>query len=388
MKTGVLATNPFRYGALALDEAFTNRAAEVAELVDDARNGQDVVIFAPRRYGKSSLVWRVQQQLVAENVLVAQVNLMTTPTKEKLAERLAKSIHEDIASVVYRAREKAMGVFRGLRVSPTMTIDPNDASLSFRFATGQRPEDVDATLERLLQLPGELGADRNRKVVLSFDEFQEVVDIDANLPKLMRSVFQEQPEVAHIYLGSKRHMMERIFNDENEPFWRSAKQFELGVIEPDLFRDYIAERFHATGKTIEATAVTRILDLTGGHPYATQELCYFTWSATPDGREAELETVEAGLAGVLRSEHAHFSLLWESLAAGQRVVLEALAGEPGHPYREDYRRRHNLRSATHVQKALVALTRRELVAKRATGEHAIAEPFLAEWILRTLDETP
>ena len=47
------------------------------------------------------------------------------------------------------------------------------------------------------------------------------MEIDASLPKLMRSAFQEQPEVAHVYLGSKRHMMERIFSDANEPFWRS-----------------------------------------------------------------------------------------------------------------------------------------------------------------------
>ncbi|MGH3116294.1 MAG: AAA family ATPase [Gaiellales bacterium] len=377
-------TNPFRYGALALDEAFTNRAAEVAELVADPRNGQDVVIFAPRRYGKSSLVWRVRQELVAGGVLVAHVNLMTTPTKEKLAERLARTIHEDVASVVYRAREKAVGVFRGLRITPKVTLDPNDGSLSFGFDAGQRAEDVDATLERLLQLPGELGADRNRKVVLIFDEFQEIVDLDPNLPKLMRSVFQEQPKVAHVYLGSKRHMMERIFNDENEPFWRSAKQLELSVIQPDLFRDYIGERFRATGKDIDEGAVTRILELTGGHPYATQELCYFIWAATANGRAARRETVESGLAGVLQSEHAHYSLLWESLSAGQRVVLEALAAEAGRPYTEEYRRKHNLRSATHVQKALGALRRRELVAKVPGDEYAITEPFLAEWIARTL----
>ncbi len=46
-----------------------------------------------------------------------------------------------------------------------------------------------------------------------FDEFQEIVDIDPNLPRFMRAVFQRQPDVAHVYLGSKRHVMERIFND-------------------------------------------------------------------------------------------------------------------------------------------------------------------------------
>jgi hypothetical protein len=44
-----LLSNPFRFGALALDEAFTNREREIAELRADVLNGQDVVVFAPRR---------------------------------------------------------------------------------------------------------------------------------------------------------------------------------------------------------------------------------------------------------------------------------------------------------------------------------------------------
>ena len=92
-----MTTNPFRYGALALDDAFTDRQAEVAELLSDVMNGQDVVVFAPRRYGKSSLVWRVSQLAIARDVLVAHVNLMTTPTSERLAEKLAETIHDDLA---------------------------------------------------------------------------------------------------------------------------------------------------------------------------------------------------------------------------------------------------------------------------------------------------
>jgi uncharacterized protein len=200
--------NPFRYGALAFDEAFTDRERELRELKSDIRNGQDVVIFAPRRYGKSSLVLRAVAELRRQGVLTAQVDLMTAPTREKLAEKLAKSIHEGIATPAFRAREKALSVFRGLRITPTVTIDPEDTSVSFGFEPGRAPADIQATLERLLTLPGELAKERNRTVALVLDEFQEVVDIDPDLPKLMRAVFQAQPEVAHVYLGSKRHMMQ------------------------------------------------------------------------------------------------------------------------------------------------------------------------------------
>jgi uncharacterized protein len=378
------ATNPFRYGALALDEAFANREVEIAELQSDIANGQDVVIFAPRRYGKSSLVWRVERELISRRMLIGHVDLMTTPTKEKLAEKLATTIHEDIASRLYRARERALAVFRGLRITPKITLDPTDGSVSFGFDTGHSAEDVGATLERLFELPGELATDRRRKAALVLDEFQEVIEIDPHLPKLMRAVFQAQPEVAHVYLGSKRHMMERIFNDENEPFWRSAKQIELSVIAPGPFADFVVLRFRQTGKKIERGVAMHILGLTRGHPYATQELCYFTWEVTPRGDSATVDRIMEGIDGVLRSENAHFSLIWENSSAMQRLLLGALAVDAGRPYTADYRRRHHLPAATNVQKALTALVAQELVARDSSGVVRIAEPFLDEWIRRNI----
>jgi hypothetical protein len=370
--------NPFRYGALALDEAFTNRENEIRELTRDILNGQDVVVLAPRRYGKTSLVWRVIQEVVKKKVLVAQVNLMTTPTKERLAEKLADTIYEHVASALFRARER-LRIFADLRIRPIVTVDPDTGAPSFSFDAGYPRQDVDATIERLLELPGQLAGERKRKVALVFDEFQEVVDIDADLPKLMRSVFQEQPEVAHVYLGSKRHMMERIFNDENEPFWRSARQMELGVIDPPRFEGYLAESFERTGKKIAPDTIATVLETTGGHPYATQELCYFLWEETPKGRRAGPAEYERALADVLRAEHAHFELIRDQASSVQRLTLQALAQERGRPLSGDYRRRHKLPGASTVQRALQALTRNELVS-RSDGEYRIAEPFLADWL--------
>jgi hypothetical protein len=377
-------TNPFRFGGIAVDDAFANREAEVQDLRADVLNGQDVVIFAPRRYGKSSLVWKTMQALISKKVLVAYVNLMTTPTKEKLAEKLAGTIYENVASPVLRAREKAIAPFRGLRVAPRITINPDDGALSFSFAVGHEGAAVDATLEKLLELPAELAASRGRQVALIFDEFQEVVEIDPDLPKLLRTFFEQQPEVSRVYLGSKRHMMRRLFNDENEPFWRSAKQVELDVIDPDKFRGFIGDRFQRTNKTVADSVIDEIMDCTRGHPYATQELCYALWEQTPFDDTAMHEHFEAALASVLRSEHAHFSLRWDSASAVQRLVLEALATEPGRPLSGSYRETHQLPGASSVQAALEALTERELVVKNSDGSYRIAEPFLAQWILENV----
>jgi hypothetical protein len=215
-------------------------------------------------------------------------------------------------------------------------------------------------------------------VALIFDEFQEIVDIDPALPRLMRAVFQEQPEVAHVYLGSRRHMMRRLFSDENEPFWRSAKPVELGVIAPEAFREYIAARFAGTGRTIDPEAVDGVLDITAGHPYATQELCYFLWQLTASGGAASRSLVGEALDGVLRSENAHFTTVWDHASAQQRLLLQALAVEPGRALTTDYRRRHDLPSPSTVQSAVTALERQELVLNDR-GWVRIVEPFLAEW---------
>ena len=373
-------TNPFRFGPLALDEAFTDRESEVRELSADVRNGQDVVVFAPRRYGKSSLVWRVSQELGTSDALVAQVDLMRTPTKERFAEKLAKAIHEQIATPLLRAKER-LKAFSRLRLTPVVTVDPGDGSVSFSFDARAAGQDMDATLEALLGMPGELAAARGRRVALVLDEFQAVNDIDPGLITVMRSVFQEQPEVAHVFLGSKRHMMERIFSDENEPFWRSAKQMELGVIAPGLFAPYAAGRFETTGKALPDELCARVLEITGGHPYATQELLYFLWEETQPAATVESSTLERALAATLRSEHAHFSLLWEGAAAAQRLVLQALATEqPARPLSSEYQVRHSLPGTPTVQAALDALVRAEQVRRVGRGEYLIAEPFLAEWI--------
>ena len=375
------ARNPFHYGELAVDEAFTDRKDELRELKSDIRNGQNVAIIAPRRLGKSSLVRRASQELLREGILVAEVDLMRTPTKEKLAAKLAAAIHDDISSVVFKAKER-LRVFGTLRIVPTVTVNPDTGSTSFSFTGSRTPEDIDATLERLLELPAQLAEEHGKTLVLYLDEFQEITDIDPALPALMRAIFQEQPNVAHVYSGSRRHMMLRLFTDENEPFFRSAKIVELGVIPPPLFKGFLERQFERTERGLADGVVDALLAITEGHPYATQELAYALWEEVPHGFTATAADLDRALEAVLRSENAHFTLVWENASRTQRVVLQALAAEPGRLQANDYRLRHGLPATSSVQRATEALVAAELIA-RVDGVHRIVEPFLREWILRS-----
>lgn len=377
-----MSSNPFRFGDLVADDTFTDREDELREVTADALNGQNVVIFAPRRYGKSSLMKKVTRDLEAKDVLVARVDLMRTPNKERLAGHLARTIHADLATELFRAAEAARFV-TGLRIAPTVTVDPADGSLQFGFGSGRKESDVDATIERLLELPERFARERGRRFVFILDEFQEIIDIDPKLPALIRSVFQEQSDVAHIYLGSKRHMMQRIFNDENEPFWRSAKSIELGVIPEPKFRSFIRERFSMTGREIGDVVLDLVLSTTRCHPYATQQLSYFLWQEVADGGAASTESFVSAMGAVLRSENAHFERIWEKASGVQKLVLSAVAREPrSRPLGEEFRTRMGLGPASSVQKALGVLTNDELIERSTDSTYQIAEPFLAEWIQR------
>jgi uncharacterized protein len=371
--------NPFRFGTFVVDE-FADREAELAEVEADMRNGQDLVIFAPRRLGKSSLVLKAAAALRRKKALVAYLNLMTTPNKARLAERLAATIYADIAAPKAKLKERALAMFQGLRVAPTVIVDPIDGRLSFSFGFGHADADIETTIEMLLELPAKIATERGQRVVLILDEFQEVVDLDPDFPKLLRSVFQAQPDVCHVYLGSKRHVMHDLFSDANEPFWRSAKQMELGLIPTDKFSRFLRRRFTATNKELDPAVCDQLFAITRGHPYATQELAYSLWEQTPFDGEADGDLFARALELVLQSEHAHFSLVWEGLSAGQRVLLEALVREPGRPLSGAYRARHQLPGPSSIQTALKALVDRELVERQPHGGYRVMEPFLVEWL--------
>jgi hypothetical protein len=373
--------NPFRYGAVARGPFFTDRERELAALLPDLRAGQDVVVISPRRFGKTSLVERAIETLRGEGALVAYLDLLGAPTKAELADDLAQAFYEGLVSPVERELDRVRSFFSHLRLAPRITV-ADDGKPQFEFLGYQRSDDLDALVEGLLELPARVAADGHR-VVVCFDEFQEIVSIDERLPGQIRTAFQRQPEVAHVYLGSKRHLMEPLFMDRAAPLYRSAKPLPLGPIEPDVFVGFLRSRFAAGGALVSDDALRQVLALTGGRPYETQELCSFAWTrARLEALPVDLELLGHALEDLLEAESARYVAVYDRLARSQRALLMALARGYGRVFSEDFRRRHRLGSASSVQKALAALDRLDLVEPLPDGGHALADVFLRLWLLR------
>ena len=232
------------------------------------------MVFAPRRFGKSSLVWRPCEQPRDGRGARRPRRSDDHARKERLAAALARPIYEQ-SLATGSSWEQATGPLLSLAACSRRSVSTRDRGR--RFSASPRPSepaDIDATLERLLELAGRAGRGaRRRRVALVIDEFQEIVDDRPRLAQALAVRLPATAGVSHVYLGSKQHVMERIFNDANEPFWRSAKSIELDLIPAAQFAAFPRPHGSRRREDRRPGRVDRLSRSTGGHPYATQELC-------------------------------------------------------------------------------------------------------------------
>jgi hypothetical protein len=156
----------------------------------------------------------------------------------------------------------------------------------------------------------------------------------------------------------------------------------LGRLPAAALASYVRSRFEATERDIDDDALEMLLDATDGHPYATQELAFFTWAQVPHGHAGHAADVETALRDVLRAEHNNLARIWDGATRNERLVLLALTPGPGNLYAEETRALAGLPAPTFVQRAVTGLLREDVVEKAPDGRYRIAEPFLAAWLRR------
>ena len=218
--------NPFRYGDVASGSFFTDRESELTEIERDIQSGQNELVLSPRRYGKTSLITEAIRVLRDRQVLAAYVDLLRATSKADLAGFLATALYQGLVPKVDQAIHRIGEFFGDLPIRPSIKLPTGpDGTVTptFEFGAALRTQDADAMIEQLLALPAQVAEKRKRRVALVMDEFQAVVELDAALLHKMRAMFQFQPEVAHVYLGSKQHLLHRVFIDANAPLYNSAR---------------------------------------------------------------------------------------------------------------------------------------------------------------------
>jgi uncharacterized protein len=379
---GTAALNPFRFGRIVSGDAFTDRDADLMILERELRGGQNVLIEAARRFGKTSLILEVKRRLEAGRIPVAYLDCMLVPSRARLADRLATAYLEAFKNPAQRAEDWVVQHLRSFRVRPTLTIDDRGhPQLSFEAGSAGAPN-LDALLEQLFNEPELIARSSRKRVVVILDEFQELLELGPPLLRQLRAVIQRQQHVSYAFLGSRQALLRRAVHERSAPLLKMARPYPLGPLPRDAFATFLLARFKASGRPVAKSVVDALLDFTGGHPNDTQEAAHFLWEvALLPLSPAEL--VATAIDRVLDAESAQMTVLWHDSAPAQRNLLVALVEWGGRNlYSEDYRRHANLGPATTVQRALQTLIDRELVDLEPSGAYAIKERFFAEWIRR------
>ncbi len=371
--------NPFAYGGVVAGDAFCNRKRERADLARAIRNHEKLFVFSERRFGKTSLVQAVLADLPKRSTISAYVDLWPTDGEATFVAALAKAITHSMSSSVEKLLETGRKLFSNLAPSVTVT-DEGKPEVSFGLAK-QRAVGGPA-LDEVLETPARLARKHGRNVVIVFDEFQQVLDYgNDGVEKKLRSVIQNHREVAYLFLGSRKHLIQKMFMDRSRPLYRAGGHYPLGPIAEEDWLPFISERFATARKKISRELVHSICGQTQGHPFYTQHLCHAIWELSERGTAVTDKIVREALNLLLQRENYAYSTLWESLAINQRKLLKGIAdhADPVKPFAAHFVQSAGLGSPSNAQRAVNSLLERDVI-DRDNGSFLITDRFFRRWV--------
>ena len=370
--------NPFQYGGIVSGNAFCNRDAEMADLLKAIRNHEKLFVFSERRFGKTSLVQSVISKLPKKDALAAYVDLWPTDDESSFVSVLARAITLSMSTSTEKLLHTGKALFSSL--VPSMTLnDEGKPELSFEFSKKIR---IDTALEDVLGTPARIARKENKTVVVVLDEFQQILEYQSDLvERKLRSVIQGHPQVAYLFLGSRRHLIQKMFMDKSRPLYRAGGHYPLGTIAEKHWTPFIRNHFKVSGRFISDELIHSICVCTQGHPFYTQHLCHAIWELGEPRAKVTEQTISAATRLLLNRENYAYTTLWESLAINQRKFLKGLASETSkvQPFSAEFIGKYGLGSASNVQRAVESLLEKDVI-DRDNGSFLISDRFFRLWL--------
>jgi uncharacterized protein len=364
--------NPFVYSHPLAPEDVIDREAETDQLLRNVVGGHFVRLYAPRKYGKTSLLRRALGEAAAREGLVpVVVDLYRVSSIADVTVRFERAYSRQLKGVLRSKVEEflqrtglglslgAFGISAKLQLEPR--LDPLPA------------------LHALLDLPLRLEESGGYRALIALDEFQDV-DKVRDLDGLIRSHIQHQAEVAsYVFAGSEPGLMRQLFETKDRPLYGSAVPMRLGRLADADIAEYVARRF-ADGGRGAGEALNPLLASATGHPQRAMLLAHRLWEEVAVGEVATLADWDAAHAAALEELTPEFDAEWRGLDTSEQKTLRAVIAGRGSPYRGDVLRRLEL-TKDMVRKALPRLQATAEI-ETVDGRHALVDPLFAEWLAR------
>ena len=380
-----MAENPFVFGTVVSDENFTDRKNEIVELVKDLTGKTNLIIFSPRRYGKTSLIFQVVKKLQKKGIICVYVDLYPVTSKAKFANIITSAIVQAKAGKI----DEVVQVIRNLILPFKLTVRPeimseiNNSGIELELSKGK--EDMDANLTKLYDLPERIARKKKKRMVVIFDEFQEIAKIDGKeIENNFRTKIQQHKNVSYVFMGSQRHLLDQMFNDRDRALYRSGKPFSLCKIPENEFRVFIKDKFQIDKIQVPEKNIDAILQLTGCHPYYTQQLCHEIWNLCKSNETKIVKDADVSKAieQVMKNQNYAYMSLWDSIRGKQRILLSSIASSGNKKvFSSSFREKYSLGAPSTVARAAATLEEKGLIEKEENN-YVISDTFFKEWLKR------
>lgn len=374
-----MENKPFVFGVAASGDNFTDRESETARLLTNFRSGVNTVLISPRRWGKTSLVRKVCRLAQTDELKIVYLDIFSCRSDADFYDAFASAVLKQTSTKVEEWMENIRQFLS--RISPKISLGADPAAdFSLSLELTPKREGID----EILQLPEKIAEKKGCRIVVCIDEFQQIGEFkdSKTFQKRLRSVWQLQKHVSYCLFGSKKHLMNELFECKSLPFYKFGDAIYLQKIATADWVGYIRSRFEATGKSIPAELAEEICRRVDNHSSYVQQLAWLVWTRT--GKEATRQELEAAFQDIIDQNTPLFEKQTESLTSFQMNFLRAVIdGVHSEFTTQEVMRKYQLGSSANVSIIKRALIKKELIEidKRKA---VIPDPIMKVWLQREL----
>jgi hypothetical protein len=364
--------NPFVFDRPLDRQALVDRDDELALLSERLRDTVNSRLSSPRDYGKTSLLQRAIAEAREDDAGAVLVDLYGVRTAGQMAAQIQRA-YEALPTGPFRSALTALRKRGG-----SLGVQGPFGGASVTLGAGEAGE---RGLLDALDLPFRLQERTGRPMLVAFDEFQVVLEMD--LDALIRSVIQHHGRVTYVFSGSHPGMMRSLFVDRKRPFYGQAAPLELARLPREPLADYIVDRFHASGRE-PGEALGWLLDLVDGHPQRAMLFAHLLWRHSGEGAPAGEAAWFAAYEEAWGYLQGDFEATWDSLSAAEAGVVDAVAAGVQSLTGKVAREIFGLPPGSSAHEAAKRLVEQGLLSRTGSGRTAVlqlVDPVFARWVV-------
>ncbi len=369
--------NPFSYSTIVKGAQYFDRIEESQRIIDTLTGGNNLVLFAPRRYGKSSLVLNAADRIEKMGFNVIYFDFMAVYSRESFIENYTKAILNKQSN--WQKFQTTFSRFvQGVRLSMAMDAAGNpEFSLHF-----DELKITDRTLESVIDLPEKL-AESGKRLIVILDEFQDIHKLNGdNFENLMRSKIQHHHHVNYLFLGSKTHLLSDMFANKNRPFYQSASMMTIHKLPVKETIAFLQSRFAEADMRIDETSARHLIENAQGIPYYIQFLASEIWQQSVNSEKIVLDAViDFCTDKIIDLKNDYYFELFDRRSKIQKKLLIALTHDNQGIFSQEFAHKWRLSAVSSTQKAVSELINDGIIEK-SNNEYDYSDPFFRKWILR------